>query len=601
MGIWRWPRRRRHGSDRGDAGRLRRQQVLVVCHGEDGYGLAVMENLCAGLEFAHVAFSVLDLNRSTGWPELSAFDAIVACTERLGEIGEKQAERLRSHVHGGGGLMVAYRFRPGCLNALFGFGERAPQLSSFHVTRGLVFVGDLFPGIRGIAVDENWHFEHERLAVDAGDLPAGAAILVSDGEGRPIAWRHRRGAGKVVFWNTGVLATRALRGFGVQSVLATMRAGVAALGGFAMFHVDDFPPSIAATRAEPLATEFPELDWTGFAFDVWQRDIRELAARHGIRCTWYAVMDYNDVDNRGEAGRPPWTAADGERVLAQRFARIGSDLREDEYGFHGYNHDPVTADAWPDLELLRTKLEQARRFWQNNVPAPLPTSWVPANNWYGPQHVRVLRDVFPEIETVCGLYSIGDASLGEFRDFGPEPWEPALLCLPRETYGYVRTPAVAMQMLSQIAGMGVWSHFIHPDDVIDVPTAGAGASYCRNADRRMWRAVNADGRPGLLAELDRWLAEVRSMFPWLAFLTTSQAVAAYRVHVGKAVSVFVSEDRVRITASAPGLFSIRLDGGLRVESRDGCEIVSRLDGDGYAIVVVRCTNAAAELEIASSA
>ena len=592
---WSLPKSR--AASRPDSGRLRPQQVLVVCHGRDGHGLSIMENLCAGLEFAHVSFSVLDLGRAASWPDLSVFDAIVTCTEEMSRIGEEQAESIRNHVLGGGGLMAAYRCAPDSLRDVLGLAA-VDGRHPFHVTHGLSFDGDLFPGIRGLAIgEEDWPFEHDRLALDRGDLAAGAVVLMSDGAGQPVAWRHRHGAGKVVFWNTGILFSRALRGLGVQSILDTMRVGVSAAGGFAMFHVDDFPPSIASIRPEPIASEFPELDWTSFAFDIWQHDIRQLAARHGISCTWYAVMDYNDVDNRAEADRPIWTAADGERVLAQRFARTGSDPLDDEYGFHGYNHDPLTAAAWPDLELLRVKLTQARALWQAGVPAPMPTSWVPANNWYHPEHVRILKGVFPEIAAVCGLFSMGDAALGEFREFGPEPWEPALLCLPRETYGYVRTPALAMLMLSQIAGMGVWTHFIHPDDVIDIPVDGTDASYCRNPDRRMWRSPNPDGKAGLLTELDRWLADVRSTFPWLDFLTTSQAVAAYQTHIRKDVSILVSKDAIRISSSALGHFFIRTDEGLAIESQDGCRVVSCMAGEGYRLHVVKCEKAVATLRI----
>lgn len=211
--------------------------------------------------------------------------------------------------------------------------------------------------------------------------------------------------------------------------------------------------------------------------------------------------------------------------------------------------------------------------------------------------MRILKSVFPEIATVCGLFSIGDARLGEFRDFGPEPWEPTLLCLPRETYGYVRTPALCMLMLSQIAGMGVWTHFIHPDDVIDIPVEGADTSYCRNPDRRMWRAPNPDGKAGLLAELDRWLADVRSTFPWLNFLTTSQAVAAYQTHIRKDVLILVSKDAIRISSSAPGHFFIRTDEDLAIESQDGCHVVSCVAAEGYKLHVVKCDEATATLRI----
>ena len=72
-----------------------------------------------------------------------------------------------------------------------------------------------------------------------------------------------------------------LRGFILQTVLASMGAGVSAAGGFAMFHVDDFPTSISDARLEPVATEFGDLDWDGFMFDVWHADMMALRASWG--------------------------------------------------------------------------------------------------------------------------------------------------------------------------------------------------------------------------------------------------------------------------------------------------------------------------------
>lgn len=567
-----WPfRRARPRRKAGTGGR--RQRLLVVCHREDADGLSVMDNLCAGFALARLDFSVLDIGVTAAWPDLRSFAAVVICTENVGGVPDRVASDLEAYVRGGGGVLVAFRCMAAPLAGLFGLAIPAAP-PRFHVTSGLIVEEDMFPGTRGLTIaDEDWALEHDRFDVGRGDLSPDAIVLASDGEARPVVWRRTCGAGTVVYWNTGVLAGRALRGFGVQSALDAMRIGVSAMGGFAMFHIDDFPPSISAVRQEPLATEFPDLDWTGFAFDVWQHDIRDLAAKFDLRYTWYTVMNYHDVDNRAGADMSAPAVADGLRVLRERFARIGAIPDGDEYGFHGYNHDPIIAASWPKPDALKAKFQCARAMWKSAVPAPMPESWVPANNWYHPRHVRILKDVFPEIATVCGLFSTSRTELGGFRDFGPEPWEPTLLCLPRETFGYVQTPALRLLMLSQIAGLGVWTHFIHPDDIVDIPRPGVDGGYCRNPDALMWRACNAAGTPGLLSRLEDWVGEVRTRFPWMTFLTTSQAVAAWRGHMESAFTVEIFDGNIEVTGNGGMRICVRTDPETQVHCLDASTIV----------------------------
>lgn len=564
------------------------QEVLLVCHSADVHGLAVMENICTGLDFTKIRFSILDLRRRTAWPALDAYKSVIICTEMIWELPADKAARLEDYVYAGGGLLIAYRCWNEHLSEMFGAGRNGFE-PDMHLTSGLRFDKDLFPGSSGLEIDDSdWLFEHSRFDIEAGELSPGSTILASDLDGRPILWVRLLGKGRLVYWNTGVLFCRALRGFIVQSILDAMQIGVGAIAGFAMFHVDDFPTSLSSARLEPVASEFPELDWDGFFFGVWHDDMMALRAKHNLNYTWYTIMNYHDVDTAPGAD-PSAPQADGRNILEARFGHIRQTAAGDEYGFHGYNHEPMTVGSWPDLTTLRSKLQQARKLWESTVPAPMPTSWVPANNWYHAEHVRVLRDVFPELSSVCGLFSSGEAELGEYREFGPEPWENSLLCLPRETYGYVLKPELRMMMLSQIACMGVWTHFVHPDDVYDIPSSDNGTGYHRNPQTLMWRAAGKDGRPSLFAQLDDWIAQVRSAYPWLEFVTTSEAESRYRNHVENQVEVVSSDGTVEIRSNVGGLFYVRTRREASLHADEGGNVVDRRKVEDGLLHIVRCS------------
>ncbi|MGE0846345.1 MAG: DUF2194 domain-containing protein, partial [Flavobacteriaceae bacterium] len=567
----------------------RPQELLVVCHSDDTHGLAIMENICTGLEFAKVGFSVLDIKRSAVWPRMDAFAAIVVCTELLWDLGAEKAVELEDHVRSGGGLFVAYRCWNPHLSRLLGGGQvdREPEM---ELTSRLSFDREILPGASGLKIgDSDWLLEHSRFDLDADVLSPDCSIFASDGEGRPVGWSRAHGRGRVVYWNTGILFCRALRGFAVQTILHTMEVGVSAAAGFAMFHIDDFPASLSQARPEPVSTEYPELDWNGFFFGVWHRDMMALRAKYALKYTWYAIMNYHDVDTGADADPSAPTVMSGGSVLESRFRHIAETADDDEYGFHGYNHEPLIGEAWPDLATLGSKLGLARTLWESAVPAAMPTSWVPANNWYHAEHLQVLKEAFPEITTLCSTFSTGSVEFGEYREFGPEPWDEELLCLPRETYGYLLNPELRMMMLSQLSGMGVWTHFVHPDDIYDLPASPGETIARRNPDGHMWRATNAAGQRGLYHHLDDWLSEATALYPWLEFVTTSQARERYLAHVSNDVEILRRAGAIEIRSGSASVFYVRTSPGVELVPEAEGRILDRRDLDDAILHVVRCT------------
>jgi hypothetical protein len=146
-----------------------------------------------------------------------------------------------------------------------------------------------------------------------------------------------------------------------------------------------------------------------------------------------------------------------------------------------------------------------------------------------------------------------------------------------------------MMMLSQIAAMGVWTHFVHPDDIYDIPGPGGEAAYHRNPTTLMWRRPNDHGKPGLYAQLDDWISLARSLFPWLEFVTTSQAEARYRAHVDNRVEVRALDDAVEISSTAGGLFYVRTRGDTSLAAGEGGSVLDRREVVGGSLHVVRCS------------
>ncbi len=549
-----------------------------------------MDNLCKGFESLKIQFAILDIFHPIAWPELEDYSAIVICTEEIWRLPEDKANLLESYVQEGGGMLIAYRSWHEELIDLFGLSKVSVE-PEIHTTTGLSFKAEIFPGVNGLTLtDNNWLFEHSRYDIEQDDLSETCTVLASDLEGRPIAWTLRFGEGRVSYWNTNVLFCRALRGLVAQNVLASMEIGVGAVMGFGMIHIDDFPTSMSNAVLEPIATEYPSLSCDDFVFKHWHEDMMQLREKHRLTYTWYTVMNYHDTETSADADRNSYAVTSGEEILRQRFELAPPLADGDEYGFHGYNHEPLIAQSWPDLPLAEYKLKLARDLWNSSVPWAMPTSWVPTNNWYQPDYITLVKTVFPEISIVCSLFSSGDPEFGEYREFGPDPFEPAMTCLPRETFGYIQRPEARLMMLSEIATMGVWTHFVHPDDVYDVPQdESETAQYCRNSRSLFWKLKTDSGQPGLYEQFDAWVGEVRERFPWLEFVTTSEAAKIFDAHTQHAVDIRATDSLVEITSETAAKFYIRTPRSKTVVPGKGGQLIDRRDVFDGSLSIVRCS------------
>lgn len=561
---------------------------MIICHGDDHTGMQALDNMCVGLEFAKIPFSLVDLKVFNTLPQLQKYSSVLLFTERVAGFDKATFDRLKGYVGAGGGLFVGMRCWNRHLCDLFGLSQAGGE-PALNESAGLVFDKEIFPGLSGLKLTENnYVFCNSRYQIGSENLDAGCRVVARDLALNPLCWTHNYQNGRVVFWNTDIFYCRALRGIFLHSVFTTMKTAVAALAGFAMLHFDDVPPSLADTVGEPVASEFDGLDWNEFHFGIWAKDMMALKTKHDLKYTWYVVMNYADANTGADADMSAYETTSGQQELALRFQHMGRVDDDVEFGLHGYNHEPMIKDCWPDEEMLVRKLKLARELWHSEVPAPTPVSYVPANNWYHRDHIRQLKQVFPEITSVCSLFSMGEEERGEYREFGAEPWENSLLCLPRETYGYFQKPETRMMMLSQIAAMGVWTHFMHADDVYDTPANSGDPRYCRNPDARNWRAPNKDGLAGLYHAFDDWITQVKELFGWMEFVTTSSAEKRFQAHVENNAAVFTSDNRVEIHCSADSLFYIRTGEGVALTGEKPAQVVDTRLVDGGVLNVVRC-------------
>ena len=332
------------------------------------------------------------------------------------------------------------------------------------------------------------------------------------------------GQGRVIYWNTAVLSEKIMRGLVVQSVAAVQRIAVLPIANVGVLQVDDLPPMDLDGALEPVASEFGGMTCMEFYEDVWLPDILDLAKRYDLLWSFFPIFNYDGLAQppfSGDYWRRPMAEEGGVAVpyrprLARRAASHG------ELGLHGYDHLQLTNDLWASNKLMVAGLRTAMDEWRDTDLGALPRSYVPPNNEYDEMGAKALTEAIPSLETVSGLYLAGDPERGGGREFGPEPWNPKLYCLPRTSGGYVFDSTKRLAAISLLATMGVWTHFVHADDVYDIEVNALSTSYQRNPLGRWWRGRAPGGHDSFRDTFEAWLVSLRRMAPWLRFMTTTK-------------------------------------------------------------------------------
>ncbi len=565
------------------------QQILIVHDSTDTFGELAYANTVQALDYAHLTYDDIDLVGTTSWPDLSQYSAVLFVTELLGQIDQPQAEKISNYVADGGGVAVVYRGWNPHLASLFGIevGSEWPALL-VESEGGLNFLIDFFPGVKGLIVSPEVAGGHVPYDVQ---LQPDAEVIATSISNRPLAWLNQYGQGRALFWNTALLAAKDTRGLIVQSVSNVQRVSVLPIANVATIQIDDFPAGFPDEQLDPINTEYAGISTVEFYSQVWYPDIISIARRFGLAYTFLIPFNYNNQVT------PPFNfqewehsriRLDGQDVPYGLFA-AHMTAQEGELGLHGYNHIPLTLDNWSSESNMVQALQSAMERWDIDNLGDPPTSYVPPHNRYDEAGARALTQAIPSLETISGLYNSGLFKEGGNREFGPEPWNLELFVLPRATSGYNMSPARRLAMLSELGTMGVWTHFIHPDDVFDTPKNEPGGSSHRNQNGWFWRGDYTGEKNGLFYRFLRWLNFVQTYYPWLRYVHTDEAREIMQTYLDNQVTVALKPYQISIHSTAPTFFQVRINDDRRVDlnALDRAQFVHIYHGEGYTIYTLR--------------
>ncbi|TCP59331.1 hypothetical protein EV586_101547 [Tumebacillus sp. BK434] len=562
------------------------QRYLILYHerGDIPEVLATVDNLSMALRYAKLPYDVMSFAeyKKLNTP-LARYQqgAVVIVGERQEELPHQ--DLLQKYVTEQGGLLInALRSPRSPLNPFFGI-EGTPKFA-VQPPIGLHWAEtNIYPGLSEVTLSGD-KLTSSSLTLQPALEDDAVVWAESDDEGSvPYLWVIERGAGKVIYWNTTALQETPMRGAFIQTMLKAQGGAKASVGAQVWF-IDDFPSPAYGLVSPGNTTGMSDYM---FRLKRWDPDMQEIAKKYGIRYSAGVIFMYND-----QVKGPFEYVENGQENLFDlevELVKSGGEL-----GLHGYNHLSLRKSytdyekqlygykPWPSEQEMLAALLTARKLWQQEIKAPLPTMYIPPSNVLSREGKMQLYNAFPELKTISALYATPGKG-GEFsQEFLADPDIPQIMGTPRVTYGYSLTDDEKFDLYSAIANLGIVSHFNHPDDVF-------------HGDRnkgKTWLELRDD-----YAKL---VGDVNSRFQWLQPLTATELSDKLRMYHATQVQ-FDRSEQDRLTAylsplQGPMVLEVHVNDPFAWQAVSGGEILAR--NEEYGLLWVEATEPKLVLEVA---
>ncbi|CAA0188823.1 conserved hypothetical protein [Tenacibaculum maritimum] len=438
------------------------------------------------------------------------------CIDDTKKISKKAIQKILKFVANGGNLIIPNFIEDRRFGYLIGLDKDESKYTYNTTAKGIKYQKNFIPNINNVIS----HKKNIHYGLDLKSFKKDIEVLAyaANEKKYPVIIQNKIGLGKVIFYNSGVVIAKHERGILFASLLSTLEGVPYPIASVAAFFLDDFPSPIYSFRKEPISTEY-NITNQEFVNNIWWPDMVTLAKKHNIIYTATIIFNYE------ENTHPPFFFREWERTRHHNASvphLITKDFlaKKHELGIHGYNHVSLLKRDWNpkniDIALLSVKKK-----WVLNEYERLPASYIPPSNYIDKMGIESLSKFLPSIKYMCSSYE-GTFTKGGDREYNPEPYSDYMFGMPRTTSGYYLKDPKRFIKESVYLFTGIWSHFVHPDDVYQFPNKDndkvRGHFKYRNELSLNWRSKNSKGLKGMFQTMDSILATHRKNYPFTEFL-----------------------------------------------------------------------------------
>ncbi|MDD3920960.1 MAG: DUF2194 domain-containing protein, partial [Eubacteriales bacterium] len=347
----------------------------------------------------------------------------------------------------------------------------------------------------------------------------------------PLLWERDSGKGRIVVLNTTLMVNKGGRGFALSALSALEDILVYPIINAGMVFIDDFPAPQPEGFNEQLKATYG-YDIQGFFRNHWWPDMKQLCWDYGVRYTGVLIETYND----NVTG--PFTAKNVDDSLLKYYT---AELLHSggEIGLHGYNHMPLCLAGfdydgddytpWPSTLNMAQSLLELNRYGNTLFINANYQTYVPPSNYLSDEGRKTLLETLPNIRVISGLYLREEGNDALIQEF--EEADDGAIDVPRISAGFDMDDYMAFVSAQELVLHGVFSHFIHPDDILD-SERGAEIGWAT-----MYQTFQAR------------LEEITAAYPELRFLTASEGAAAVQRYDRLTIQRETDDDGITLTLS----------------------------------------------------
>lgn len=441
--------------------------VLTDENGDTNIYRDMMEIVFDGMS---VGYDVCDAQDEQLGERIQEYQTAVITFEDWGILGDN-LQYVNDWVKAGGALMNTVTPQPNnTFSAMSGRLGIDNYSGSYAGINGFYFDSDVMLGAKE---GDIFYFDKEDTEkIDVSlevTLRDDVVTYISSADQKaPILWKTSYGDGTFVILNDAI-TDRFQRGFLATAYSLLQDASVYPVINASAFYLDDFPSPVPGGNGEYVQRDYG-VDIGTFYSTIWWPTVLEWEQRYGIKHTGMIIEVYSDDV------KMPY---DRNESITQ-FETFGNMLLNNggELGLHGYNHMPLcvkgtdedkkygTYKLWNSQDDIRGAVQELVDFSSNLFPNEKFQVYVPPSNIMSDSGKEALIAANPDIRVLASTYLPDADAPAYIQEYGVE--DNGIIDTPRITSG---SNIDAYQKLSELSELNfhyVQSHFMHPDDVLDV-------------------------------------------------------------------------------------------------------------------------------------
>lgn len=330
----------------------------------------------------------------------------------------------------------------------------------------ITFKQELIPGISGMEFSGE-AFGDVGLSVTLEDATEVYAIAKSKDREIPLVWSYQCGQGQVSFFNGTGITGDYWRGIAAGCINALFDTALYPVINASCLYIDDFPSPQYESTSDVVRSLYNR-SVKEFYRDIWWPDMQKIARKYDDKYTGLFMATYNDIVEPDEF---TYEEPSMEQYYGNSLLKSGYEM-----GAHGYNHQSLTLEGgtpekmgynpWENEQYMEESLKELLQITEELFPSVTYYTYVPPSNYLSEEGREAVKNTLPDLKVISGTYTNeGESGDVYVQDF--EIAEDGIAEFPRITSGMIPEDFDTFTAVNGVGLYGVFSHFIHPDDIFD--------------------------------------------------------------------------------------------------------------------------------------